>query len=119
MFKQCAINTNIIKVFTSIPDISKVVRINFVSGDRLCGADSLSSQQLTKYSGDLPHLFWNLRVQQRLNTGVPLDRIWYQMEPVYIFTFSSFKISLHVILPLVYKSAHRSFKWSSSFKFKN
>jgi len=57
MFKQCAININIIKVFTSIADISKVVRINFVSGNHFCGEESLSSQQLTKYSGDLPHNF--------------------------------------------------------------
>jgi hypothetical protein len=51
-----------IKIYTSIADISNVVRIHFVSGNHLHGAESLSNEQLTKYS-DLPHISWNLRVQ--------------------------------------------------------
>jgi hypothetical protein len=55
---------NVTKVFTSIADVSEVVRIIILYiGNHLRGAQSLSSQQLTRYSRDMPQLLWNLRIQ--------------------------------------------------------
>jgi len=48
-------------VFTSIADVSEVIRIIILyTGNHLRGAEFLSSQQLTRYSRDLPYLLWNL-----------------------------------------------------------